>query len=73
MLENSRLVRHKNAIGDIVYVEKTGVYQKLDFKKEVPYRITEVFTDSTVDYQTHNHDVFKQYTIGVYLSNQKSK
>ena len=50
--ENSRQVTHDYAIGDIVYVEMTGIYRKLDFKKQEPYRITEVFTNGTVRVQT---------------------
>ena len=33
----SRQVRHGYAIGDIVYVENTGIYLKLDYDKKVPY------------------------------------
>ena len=42
---------HDYAIGDRVYVEMTGIYRKLDYKKKVPYRITEVFTNATVLFQ----------------------
>ena len=31
------------AIGDRVYVEMTGIYCKLDYKKQGPEIITEVF------------------------------
>ena len=42
---------HDYAIGDIVYIEMTGIYCKLYFKKQVPYIITEVFTNGTVQSQ----------------------
>ena len=41
---------HDYAIGDPVYVEMTGIYHKLDCKKQGPHRITEVFTNSTVQF-----------------------
>ena len=31
---------HDYAKGDKVYVEMTGIYHKLDYKKQVPYIIT---------------------------------
>ena len=49
--ENAKRVTHDYAIGDQVYVEMTGIYQKLDYNKQVPYRITEVFTNGTVRLQ----------------------
>ena len=42
---------HDYAIGNIVYVEMTGIYCKLDYKKQGPYIITEVFTNGTVQVQ----------------------
>ena len=47
---NSSQVRHDYAIGDLVYVENTGVSKKLSYRKEGPYRITEVFTSSTIQF-----------------------
>ena len=29
----------------------TGIYHKLDYKKQEPYRITEVFTNGTFQFQ----------------------
>ena len=46
--ENAKRVTHDYAIGNQVYVEITGIYRKLDYRKQGPYRITEVFTNSTV-------------------------
>ena len=46
--ENAKQVTHDYAIGDQVYVEITGIYQKLDYRKQGPYIITEVFTNGTV-------------------------
>ena len=34
--ENARRVRHDYAIGDQVYVEMTGIYRKMYYKKKVP-------------------------------------
>ena len=45
--ENTKQVTHDYDIGDQVYVEMTGIYRKLDYKKQGPYRTTEVFTNST--------------------------
>ena len=49
--ENAKRVTHDYAIGDWVYVEMTGIYRKLDYKKQGPYRITEVFTNAIVLFQ----------------------
>ena len=46
--EKSRRVTHDYAIGDQVYVEMTGIYLKLGYKKKGPYRITKVFKNGTV-------------------------
>ena len=57
--ENSRQVTHDCAVGDIIYVEMNGIYLKLDYNKQGLYIITEVFTNSTVQFtnmeskQTH--------------------
>ena len=48
---NAKQVTHDYAIGDQVYVEMTGIYRKLDYQKQVSYRITEVFTNGTVQVQ----------------------
>ena len=42
---------HAYEIGDLVYVKITGIYRKLDYSKQGPYRITEVFTNGTVRFQ----------------------
>ena len=42
---------HDFAIGDRVYVEMTGIYCKLNYKKQGLYRITEVFINGTVQFQ----------------------
>ena len=42
---------HDYVIGDQVYVEMTGIYLKLTYRKHKPYRITEVFTNGTVRVQ----------------------
>ena len=47
-LENSRLVTHGFEVGDIVYVEMTGIYLKIDYNEQGPYRITEVFINRAV-------------------------
>ena len=49
--ENSKQITHDYAIGDQVYVEMTGIYRKLDYRKQGLYRITEVFTNGTVRVQ----------------------
>ena len=46
--ENAKWVTHDYAIGNKVYVEMTGIYRKLDYNKQEPYRTTEVFTNGTV-------------------------
>ena len=46
--ENSKQVTHEQEIGDQVYVEMTGIYHKIDYNKQEPYRSTEVFTNGTV-------------------------
>ena len=49
--ENAKRVTHNYAIGDPFYVEMTGIYGKLDYRKHGLYRISEVFTDGTVRVQ----------------------
>ena len=46
--ENSWQVMHDYAIGNLVYVEMTGIYHKLDYKKQGLYRIIKVFINGTV-------------------------
>ena len=46
--KNSRQVTHFYAIGDLVYVENTGIYRKLDNNNQGPNIINEVFTNCTV-------------------------
>ena len=45
--ENAKRVTHIYAIDNQVYVEMTGMHRKLDYKKQGPYIITEVFTNIT--------------------------
>ena len=45
---NAKRVIHDYAICNQVYVETTGIYRKLDYKKHGPYRITKVFTNGKV-------------------------
>ena len=49
--ENAKWVTHEYAIGDQVCVEMTGIYCKLDYRRQGPYRITEVFTNGTFQVQ----------------------
>ena len=49
--ETARQVMHDYAIGNLVYVENTGIYQKLDYKKQGQYIITEFFTRGIVRLQ----------------------
>ena len=51
VMETAKRVTHDYSIGDQVYVEMTGIYRKLGYRKQVPYIITEVFTNSTVRFQ----------------------
>ena len=46
--ENARRVTYDCEIGYLVYVEMTGIYRRLYYKKYKTYRITEVFTNGTV-------------------------
>ena len=48
VLENGNKVTHDYTIYDHVYVGITGIYRKLDYKKQGPYIITELFTNVTV-------------------------
>ena len=49
--ENTRRVTHDYVVGDIVHVEITGIYRKIYYKKQGPYRITEIITNGTVRVQ----------------------
>ena len=49
--ENAKRVTHDYAIRDQVYVEMTGIYPTLDYRKQGPYRITEVSKNGTVRVQ----------------------
>ena len=42
---------HDHTVGDIVYVEMTGMYHKLDCNKKGTYRITEVSTNGKFRFQ----------------------
>ena len=41
-------VSHDYSVGNLVYAENTGIYRKLYYDKQGPYRINEVFTNGTV-------------------------
>ena len=41
--ENYRQSTREYTIGNLLYVEITGLYRELDYKKQGPYIITEVF------------------------------
>ena len=45
--ENAKRVTFDYAIGNRVYVEMTGIYRKLDYRKQGLYIITEVFKNGT--------------------------
>ena len=49
--ENAKWFRFDYAVGDIVYVDMTDIYHKLDYNKIGTYRITEIFKDSTVRFK----------------------
>ena len=49
--EKAKRVTHEYDIDDQVYMEMTGIWHKLDYRKQVPYRITEVFKNGTVRVQ----------------------
>ena len=51
VIENHKRVTHAYAIGDRVYVEMTGIYLKLDYRKQGPYGINQVFKNGTVQLQ----------------------
>ena len=42
---------HDYAIANLVYKEMPGIYHKIYYKKQGPYRITELFTNGTVQFQ----------------------
>ena len=43
-----RKFRNDYAIDNLVYMEETGIYHKLGYKKQGPYIINEVSTNGTV-------------------------
>ena len=49
--KNAKRVMHDYTISNRVYFEITGIYRKLCYKKQGPYRITEVFSNGTVRVQ----------------------
>ena len=51
VIEKSRKVTHDYKIGYQLYVKMSGIYRKLDYKKQGPYIITEVFPNVTVRVQ----------------------
>ena len=58
--KHSSQVRHDYTVGDLFYVENTGIYRKLYYKKHGLYRITEVFTIITV--RVHRSAIKNEYT-----------
>ena len=46
--EKTRQVMHDYAIGNRIYVKMTDIYLKLGYKRQGPYRINEVCTNSKV-------------------------
>ena len=42
--EKARQLTHEYVICDQIYVEINAIYRKIYYKKQGPYRITEVFT-----------------------------
>ena len=42
---------YEYAVGNLVYVEMTGIYYKQHFKKQGLYIIKEVFTNNTLQFQ----------------------
>ena len=44
-------VRNEYKIGDLIYLEEKVIYRKLDYKKQGPYIIAEVFKKDTVQVQ----------------------
>ena len=56
VIENTKRVTHDYDTGDQVYVKMTGIYRKIYYKKQVPHRITEVFTYGTVRVQYRKVD-----------------
>ena len=48
VIDNARQVMHDDVIGDLVYVETTGIYHKIYYNKQGPYIITEFFKNGTV-------------------------
>ena len=49
--EDAGRVTHDYEIENLVYLEMTGIYRKLDYSKQGPYIINEVFTKSKVRVQ----------------------
>ena len=49
--ENTRRFTHDYAIGNQFYVDISGIYRKLDYKKQGPYIIKSVFTNGAVKVQ----------------------
>ena len=53
-VKNPMWVTNDYTIGNIVYVEMTGIWRKLDYSKHWLYRITGVFTNGTGWFQWGN-------------------
>ena len=60
--ENARKITHDYKIGYQLYVKMSGIYRKIDYKKQGPYIITEVFTNVTV--RVKRGQVNEQLNIG---------
>ena len=65
--ENARQVTYYYAVDDLVYVEMTGIYHKLDYKKQGLYTITELFTNGTVKVQRGQLKKHKYKTVDASL------
>ena len=67
--ENARRVIHDYTVGNLVYVEITVIDLKLDNDKKGQYRITEVFTNSTVRIQSEKaHEIINIRQLTTQLS-----
>ena len=61
--QNSMRVTHDYKRCNQVYAEMTGIHRKLYRKKQGPYKITEVFTNSTVRVQQGQANKQKHNTV----------
>ena len=49
--KNASRVRYNYALGDLVYVDKTGIFRRIDYKNHGRYIINKVFTNGIVRVQ----------------------